>query len=107
MSAPPPSLAVQCTPPPPPPSQPPPCVAAIPTYEIVTSCQPSVMYSNGYYYTSFVPPPNATNSNFANTTTVTQTLGVPNTGGCYTCSCACGQTPPTQWVSSVPLQPGS
>ena len=28
----------------------------VPTYEIVTSCQPSVMYSNGYYYTSFVPP---------------------------------------------------
>ena len=59
MSAPPPSLAVQCTPPPPPPppSQPPPCVASVPTYEIVTSCQPSVMYSNGYYYTSFAPPP--------------------------------------------------
>merc|ERR1719400_1334970 len=31
--------------------------ASVPTYEIVTSCQPSVMYSNGYYYTSFVPPP--------------------------------------------------
>ena len=58
MLAPPPSLAVQCTPPPPPPpSQPPPCVASVPTYEIVTSCQPSVMYSNGYYYTSFAPPP--------------------------------------------------
>lgn len=86
-----------------------PCISQhqnIPTYEIVTSCQPSVMYSNGYYYTSFVPPPNATNSNFANTTTVTQTLGVPNNGGCYTCSCAC-PAPPTQWVSSVPLQPGS
>jgi len=60
MTAPPPSLAVQC---PPPPSQPPPpCMApvqpaSVPTYEIVTSCQPSVMYSNGYYYTSFVPPP--------------------------------------------------
>ena len=92
--------------PPPPPTT---CISQhqnIPTYEIVTSCQPSVMYSNGYYYTSFVPPPNATNSNFANTTTVTQTLGVPNNGGCYTCSCAC-PAPPTQWVSSVPLQPGS
>merc|ERR1712141_972818 len=28
--------------------------AHIPTYEIVTSCQPAVVYSNGYYYTSFV-----------------------------------------------------
>ena len=102
---------------PPPPACPPPPLTVhhsgvpasqqqnIPTYEIVTSCQPSVMYSNGYYYTSFVPPPNATNSNFVNTTTVTQTLGVPTTGGCY--SCACGQAPPTQWVSSVPLQQGS
>jgi len=90
---------------------PPQCISQhqnIPTYEIVTSCQPSVMYSNGYYYTSFVPPPNATNSNYvANTTTVTQTLGVPTTGSCYTCSCSCVQAPPTQWVSSVPPQPGS
>lgn len=105
---PPPPLTVHHNQVPPPP--PTPCISQhqnIPTYEIVTSCQPSVMYSNGYYYTSFVPPPNATNSNFTNTTTVTQTLGVPNNGGCYTCSCVCGPAPPTQWVSSVPLQPGS
>jgi len=113
---------VQPTGPPPPVGPPPPitvhhnqvpppqCISqhqTIPTYEIVTSCQPSVMYSNGYYYTSFVPPPNATNSNFANTTTVTQTLSVPTTGACYSCSCSCGQAPPTQWVTSVPPQPGS
>jgi len=29
-------------------------------YEIVTSCQPAVMYSNGFYYTSFVQHPAAT-----------------------------------------------
>ena len=34
--------------------------ATIPTYEIVTSCQPAVMYSNGFYYTSFVQHPAAT-----------------------------------------------
>merc|ERR1712018_830807 len=31
--------------------------AVIPTYEIVTSCQPAVIYSNGYYYTSFLSHP--------------------------------------------------
>ena len=36
--------------------------ATIPTYEIVTSCQPAVMYSNGFYYTSFVQHPAATHN---------------------------------------------
>lgn len=111
-------------PPPPVTSCPPSCVSApapqrcvsnhganIPTYEIVTSCQPTVMYSNGYYYTSFVPPPQAT-SNFVNTTTVTQTLPVPGSTPCFTCSCSCQQQqtqatqgPPPTWAS--PPQPGS
>ena len=74
--------------PPPPPTE---CISQqsnIPTYEIVPSCQPSVLYSNSYYCTSFVPPPNATNGNSAaNTTTMTQMLVVPNTGGCYLLLC--------------------
>ncbi len=44
---------------PPPPQQQHPVVtpaSMIPTYEIITSCQPAVVYSNGYYYTSFAQP---------------------------------------------------
>lgn len=43
----------------------------IPTYEIVTSCQPAVVYSNGYYYTSFATAPQVT-----------------TTGPCLSCSCS-------------------
>ena len=57
----------------------------IPTYEIVTSCQPSVIYSNGYYYTSFSPPAPA-----------------PAPGACYTCSCSCGAPAPSQQVMTGP-----
>lgn len=70
MSAPPPPLAVQCPPP-----QQTPCITGtnIPTYEIVTSCQPSVMYSNGYYYTSFLPPPSQSSATSFPSTTVSTT----------------------------------
>ena len=54
-TSPPPMVQQQPPPPPPPP-------ATIPTYEIVTSCQPAVMYSNGFYYTSFVQHPAATHN---------------------------------------------
>lgn len=47
----------------------------IPTYEIVTSCQPAVVYSNGYYYTSF-------NNSVSTSTTVTTI-----SGPCLACSC--------------------
>ena len=122
----PPCQPAPCQPPVSLPSQPQPpqgCVShqqSIPTYEIVTSCQPTVMYSNGYYYTSFVPPTNSgTSSNFINTTTVTQTLPVPGTTPCFSCTCSCqgppgGITaPPPTWhqVAHVPQvappQPGS
>ena len=36
--------------------------ANIPTYEIITSCQPRVMYSNGYYFTTFSPTNNSYSS---------------------------------------------
>lgn len=62
----------------------------IPTYEIITSCQPAVVYSNGYYYTSFV---SGSNTNTVNPTTVTTV-----TGPCLACSCH-------QWsTSNVTLQ---
>jgi len=69
--------------------------AHIPTYEIVTSCQPAVVFSNGYYYTSFVhqqqqeacSPVTA----MPNTTMVTgpPTVNVVtmSPGGCLACSC--------------------
>merc|ERR1719347_599365 len=73
----------------------------IPTYEIVTSCQPSVVYSNGYYYTSFTPPTNHPHSQ------PTQ----QNATTCYPCSCNCSMQavhiqqhqPQQHWVS--PAQP--
>ena len=48
----------------------------IPTYEIVTSCQPAVIYSNGYYYTSFVQP---------------ATLVTPTAAPSPCMACACNQ----------------
>jgi hypothetical protein len=52
----------------------------IPTYEIVTSCQPSVVYSNGYFYTSFVQP---------------ATLVTAPMSPCVACSC-------NQWIIQQP-----
>eukprot|EP00095_Tigriopus_kingsejongensis_P010753 maker-scaffold277_size226016-snap-gene-1.26 protein:Tk10753 transcript:maker-scaffold277_size226016-snap-gene-1.26-mRNA-1 annotation:"protein fam46c" len=70
-------------------SQPPPPTNMIPTYEIVTSCQPAVVYSNGYYYTSFVSPPQG-NPGQTHTTTVTSTASGPCIA-CNTCN---------QWVTN-------
>jgi hypothetical protein len=64
----------------------------IPTYEIVTSCQPAVVYSNGYYYTSFVPPNNSTVSISSGTTTLVST--------CSSCSC---QNPQGNMVCPGPV----
>jgi len=72
----------------------------IPTYEIVTSCQPSVVYSNGYYYTSFTPPTPPRPQPTQHTST-----------SCYPCSCSCSmqavqiqqQQPQQHWVQ--PAQP--
>ncbi|XP_023325840.1 putative nucleotidyltransferase FAM46C [Eurytemora carolleeae] len=62
----------------------------IPTYEIITSCQPRVLYSNGYYFTTF-PNPGSTN-----------TTSYPDTSAssapCYTCSCSCQGS--LQWTIS-------
>ena len=87
----------------------------IPTYEIITSCQPRVMYSNGYYFTTFS---NQTNqpTNYNNPTNYTAqpsqnscstyTTSPPQqsyaysspannsnstvtTAPCFTCSCQC------------------
>ena len=70
----------------------------IPTYEIVTSCQPAVVYSNGFYYTSFVPPNNSTVS--ISTSTMSQpTMAV---AACAACSCQ-QQQQVSQW--SVPPPP--
>lgn len=52
----------------------------IPTYEIVTSCQPAVVYSNGYYYTSFMQP---------------ATLVTAAPSPCISCTCH-------QWIISQP-----
>ena len=80
----------------------------IPTYEIVTSCQPAVVYSNGYYYTSFVPPPagqstasvtvscavpppplpSAANTNAPSSSVVT------SSSSCLSCSCSQWSVPP-------------
>ena len=74
----------------PPPVPAPHCISTnqnIPTYEIVTSCQPSVIYSNGYYYTSFSPPTPSSTGAGAMGTVVSQ---APVQTPCYTCSCNCG-----------------
>jgi hypothetical protein len=69
-------------------SPPPPLpVATIPTYEIVTSCQPAVVYANGYYYTSFMPPPNQ------ETASTTVNVVTMSPGSCLACSC-------NQWAAS-------
>jgi len=57
----------------------------IPTYEIVTSCQPAVVYSNGYYYTSFVPPNNSTVS--ISTSPVVSHVSTMPVTTCVACSC--------------------
>jgi len=97
-TVPPPSLVptTYTSPPPPPQTGTISCISNpnIPTYEIVTSCQPSVIYSNGYYYTSFLPPSPPTN------TTPTPQPAPP----CYTCSCPCGASSPPAWSVSIPAQ---
>ena len=88
--------------------------AAIPTYEIVTSCQPAVIYSNGYYYTSFIStsnvatsvamtdtttPPPQISGRLPTTTTVPaqQQVTVANQQSSAplpcTCNCSCNQWP--------------
>ena len=65
--------------------------AVIPTYEIVTSCQPAVIYSNGYYYTSFLShPPNSA----ATTVPITDTSSPPPQ--------ISGQLPTTATVQQLP-----
>ena len=86
----------------------------IPTYEIVSSCQPAVIYSNGYYYTSYPAYP-------ASSVAITDTTSPPpqisgqlhaaptvqqlpnqqvivssqqNSGAC-TCTCSCIKWPET------------
>jgi hypothetical protein len=66
----------------------------IPTYEIVTSCQPAVVFSNGYYYTSFVPATTTT----ASSTTVTAI----SAGPCLACSCQQQQQQQQQQQWAVP-----
>ena len=63
----------------------------IPTYEIVTSCQPAVVYSNGYYYTSFVPPNNSTVS-------FSSSPAVHTVTSCAACSCQQQQQQQVQQV---------
>ena len=58
----------------------------IPTYEIVTSCQPAVVYSNGYYYTSFIQN-NGVSVSSGGSTTVSATMSTAN-GPCLACSCS-------------------
>ena len=100
-SAPPPAML----PPPVPAPCPPPAPVShqtgpVPTYEFVTSCQPSVIYSNGYYYTSFTPPAPAP-------------APAPAAGTYYTScgSCSCGAPAPgpqvmapgpAHWTVSAP-----
>merc|ERR1719411_2539883 len=105
--------------------------AVIPTYEIVTSCQPAVIYSNGYYYTSFasyVPspatttidtssPPPQISGQLPTTATVQQlpshqqlTVGTqqPTAQLPCTCTCSCNQWPAlstTNQTSTVTLVP--
>ena len=107
---PPPPTSYHSAPPPPLTSLPTPAISHcisnpnIPTYEIVTSCQPSVIYSNGYYYTSFVPPSTTTTA-----PAPTPPPPPPPAPPCYTCSCSCGapSASPAQWSVSLATQAGS
>ena len=63
----------------------------IPTYEIVTSCQPAVIYSGGYYYTSFMSP-----SNQGTSVAITDTSSPPPQ--------ISGQLPTTATVQQLPTQ---
>ena len=71
----------------------------IPTYEIVTSCQPAVIYSNGYYYTSFLSPAPATAVTVTDTTTpppqLSRQIQASTNGVC--------QQPQTQPAQHAPL----
>merc|ERR1712079_421195 len=69
--------------------------AHIPTYEIVTSCQPAVVYSNGYYYTSFMAQNDATPMPTTAVHAPPPTVNVltMSPGGCLACSCG-------QWAAS-------
>lgn len=102
IAPPPPPTSYHSAPPPPMSSLPSPAISHcisnpnIPTYEIVTSCQPSVIYSNGYYYTSFLPP---------TTTPAPANTPPPPAPPCYTCSC--GAPSPAQWSVSLATQAGS
>ena len=71
-------------------------VTHIPTYEIVTSCQPAVVYStNGYYYTSFVQDncshASGAHAHSGHTPTVNVVTVAP--GSCMACACH-------QWAAS-------
>jgi len=105
--------------------------AVIPTYEIVTSCQPAVIYSGGYYYTSFISPSNSATSvaitdtsspppqisgQLPTTATVQQlptqqvTMGTqqPSSSLPCTCTCSCNQWPAlssSNQISAVPMVP--
>jgi hypothetical protein len=94
----------------------------IPTYEIITSCQPRVVYSNGYYITSFAPPAAAaepTDPAPAACYTLAATAATPSTAGstpallysgqgaaapggtpCFSCSCSSSSSSvaPAQWT---------
>lgn len=79
--------------------------AVIPTYEIVTSCQPAVIYSNGYYYTSFISPsPVATSMAVTDTTApppqISGQIQVPTTATVQQLA-----TPLTQHVTVANQQP--
>jgi hypothetical protein len=99
----------------------------IPTYEIITSCQPRVVYSNGYYITSFAPPssgvppaaegndaataaapcytlstiaaPTAVVSSTSSPTLLYSTQTAAGGGGtpCFSCSCSSSGVP-AQWT---------
>ena len=58
----------------------------IPTYEIVTSCQPAVVYSDGYYYTSFVTPSGESGT----VTSMATSMTSPVDTSCITCA-TCNQ----------------
>lgn len=80
-----------------------PAQANIPTYEIITSCQPRVMYSNGYYFTTFtntssgqpVYTSTADQSNQQSYATYSSPANNNNNNSavtsppCFTCSCQC------------------
>jgi len=70
--------------------------AHIPTYEIVTSSQPAVVYSNGYYYTSFMHQGQQEATPMPTTTVhapPTVNVVTMSPGGCLACSC-------NQWAAS-------